>query len=127
MGPLIKQSLLRSQQSLIFQGEQAVYCLQESLLVGLRDNRFLEIFDENVDVLLCHRTRQTSTLNVAFEVVVNVVIQFCFNPIQRVCDNIVVVFIFFPHPLKHGCQDAAHRSDGGHNDCFAHSYHIPRT
>ena len=74
MVPLIPVILLCCQQSLIFQGNQPVYGHKKSLLVGLRDDCFLKVLDENVDVLLSHRTRQTTTLNVTFEVVVDVVI-----------------------------------------------------
>ena len=47
-------------------------------MVGLRNDCFLKVLDENVDVLVCHRTRQTTRLDVTLEVVINVVIQLCF-------------------------------------------------
>jgi hypothetical protein len=68
-------------------------------MVGLWDDCFLKVLDKNVDVLVSHRTRQTTTLQVAFGVVPDVGIYLAFNAVQRTGDNTVVFTVLFPHPL----------------------------
>lgn len=53
--------------------------------------------------------------------VINVVVEFCFDSVQGVCNNRVIVTVFFAHGLDKGCQNAADRCYHSNNYGFHHS------